>query len=220
MNAPLHLVYGGTFDPVHAGHLSIADAVWRALVAAGAGPLRFDWLPNADPPHRRPPGASAHQRLGLLQLALHGDPRFGIDTRELERPGPSWMVDTLRSLRAELGPGQPLVLLLGDDAWAGFDRWHQWSEIPALAHLLVVDRPHLSAGALSPALHEFEQAHRGALPDLLAAPSGRIVHLDVPAHPASATAVRAALAAGDVPKLQAWLPAAVLREIRNACLYL
>jgi nicotinate-nucleotide adenylyltransferase len=219
VSAALHLVYGGTFDPVHAGHVGIADAVWRALVAAGAGPLRFDWLPNADPPHRKPPGASARQRLHLLELALDGDPRFSIDTRELLRPGPSWMVETLLSLRKELGPAQPLVLLVGDDAWAGFDRWHRWREIPALAHLLVVDRPHLPGRALSPALRALEDAHGGTLHDLLYAPSGRIVHLRVPAHPASATGVRAALAAGDAPRLQAWLPAAVLREIQSVGLY-
>ena len=219
MSAPLHLLYGGTFDPVHAGHLAIADGAWKALTAAGAQPLRFDWLPNADPPHRPPPGASAAQRLGLLALALQGDARFGIDTRELERDGPSWMVDTLRGLRAELGPGQPLALLLGEDAWLGFERWRDWQDIPRLAHLLVVDRPHQPGAAASARLQAFEAAHRGRLPDLLRFSAGRIVRLEVPAHPASATAVRAALQAADLATLSRWLPPRVLAEIRRAGLY-
>ncbi|MCG6118329.1 MAG: nicotinate-nucleotide adenylyltransferase [Aquimonas sp.] len=219
MSAALHLIYGGTFDPVHAGHLAIADAVWTALDSAGAQPLRFDWLPNADPPHRDVPGASAGQRLALLQLALLDDSRFCIDTRELDRGGPSWMIDTLRSLRAQLGPALPLVLLLGDDVWAGFDRWRQWRDIPELAHVLVVDRPHHDAGELSAELHALEASRHGVLADLCAAPAGRIVHLQVPAHPASATAVRAALAAGDSALLHQWLPLKVMQAIEARALY-
>ena len=129
-------IYGGTFDPVHYGHLRTALEVSEALNLAE---LRF--VPCQIPPHRGAPGASAPQRLRMLEAALaDAEPHMRIDRRELERPGPSYMVDTLESLRKELGDA-PLALIVGMDAFLGLSRWHRWKALFDLAHLVVMRRP-------------------------------------------------------------------------------
>lgn len=128
-------IFGGTFDPVHFGHLRPALEVKQALEF---DELRF--IPCNIPPHRGAPVASAAQRLAMLQLALKDVPGCVIDQRELEREGPSYMVDTLASLRAEVGQ-RPLCLILGLDAFLGLDRWHQWRRLLELAHIVVTTRP-------------------------------------------------------------------------------
>lgn len=236
---PVCVVYGGTFDPVHLGHVVIAEAAYAALCAAGLKLARFDFLPNADPPHRAVPGAAAGHRVAMLWLALASRPQFGIDLRELRRGGPSYMVETLESLRAELGADAPLVLMMGEDAWRGFARWQRWQDIPALAHVLVVDRPHaLDVSPLSgpeeveakpetaasdpsdTALAACVRERAGALTDLGRAPAGRIVFMALPPHPASATAVRAAISQGDCDALAALVSPEVSAYIARHRLYL
>ncbi|WP_395791205.1 nicotinate-nucleotide adenylyltransferase [Aquimonas sp.] len=216
---PLHLVYGGTFDPPHRGHLAIASAVRALLLAHGVHGLRFDFLPNADPPHREAPGANAGHRVAMLWLALSQTPGFGIDLREIRRGGASYMVDTLGELRAELGAHAPLVLLMGFDAWCGFDRWQRWQSIPKLAHLLVVDRPDQTTPPPSAALQELERSHRAGVDALQQRPAGAVVTLAVPPHPASASAVRAALASPEPGLANALLEPAVADYIRRHGLY-
>lgn len=128
-------IFGGTFDPVHYGHLRPALEMMEALELAE---VRF--VPSRQPPHRPVPRATAEQRHDMLQLALASEPRFTVDTRELEREGPSYMVDTLRSLREEFGD-TPLCLLLGLDAFLGLGTWHEWAALPELAHVIVAHRP-------------------------------------------------------------------------------
>jgi nicotinate-nucleotide adenylyltransferase len=216
---PLHLVYGGTFDPPHRGHLAVASAVRASLLAQGVNALRFDFLPNADPPHREAPGANAGHRVAMLWLALAQTPGFGIDLREIRRGGASYMVDTLGELRAELGTQAPLVLLMGFDAWCGFDRWQRWQSIPKLAHVLVVDRPDQAMPPPSAALQELERTRRAGLDALQHRPAGAIVTLTVPPHPASASAVRAALASADTAEADALLEPAVAEYIHRHGLY-
>src|SRR5690606_25261882 len=115
------LAFGGTFDPIHAGHLAVARAVRDAFGAEGR------LLPAADPPHRPPPDAGAAARAGMVALAIAGEPGLVLDRRELERPGPSWTVDSLAGLRAERGPLAPLAWVLGADAFRGLPAWHQWT---------------------------------------------------------------------------------------------
>ncbi|WP_157722848.1 nicotinate-nucleotide adenylyltransferase, partial [Stenotrophomonas pictorum] len=136
----LWLLYGGTFDPVHNGHLAIARCARDEL----ASPVRL--MPAADPPHRAPPGADAAQRAAMLELAIAGEPGLSVDLRELvrakEHPGvPSWTVDTLRQLRAQIGASQPVALLIGADSLLGLPEWHEWERLLELAHLVVADRP-------------------------------------------------------------------------------
>ena len=129
-------IYGGTFDPVHVGHLRTALEVSETL---GLDELRF--IPCQVPPHRPQPGATPLQRRTMLELALaDAPPGFRVDPRELNRPGPSYMVDTLISLREDIG-SRPLILILGMDAFLGLPGWHRWREITELAHLGVMRRP-------------------------------------------------------------------------------
>ncbi|MFY8133782.1 MAG: nicotinate-nucleotide adenylyltransferase [Aquimonas sp.] len=216
---PLHVIYGGTFDPVHRGHTGIARAARAALLDAGLSIQAFDFLPNADPPHRAAPGATAGHRVAMLWLALADESGVGIDLRELRRGGASYMVDTLAELRGELGPDTPLVLLLGEDAWRGFDRWQRWQEIPQLAHLLVVDRPHADIAAASPALEALMEARSRPLARLADSPAGGLCKLGLPPEPASATEVRVAVAQGDARAIEAYLEPTVAAYIARHGLY-
>lgn len=216
---PLHMVYGGTFDPVHRGHTGIARAARDALLAADLEVATFDFLPNADPPHRAPPGAAAGHRVAMLWLALAGERGFGIDLRELRRGGASYMVDTLEELRGELGPEAPLVLLMGEDAWRGFDRWQRWQTIPRLAHLLVVNRPHADLADPSPALAALAREHALPLSQLAESPAGGLCTLSLPPEAASATEVRAAVTLADTAAIAAQLEPAVAAYIARHGLY-
>lgn len=216
---PLHVIYGGTFDPVHRGHVAIAQAARSLLLQAGLSIARFDFLPNADPPHRALPGAAAGHRVAMLWLALADAPGFGIDLRELRRGGASYMVDTLVELRGELGPEAPVVLLLGDDAWAGFDRWQRWQEIPSLCHLLVVNRPHAEVLPLSPSLIDLQHAHAIELSSLAESAACGICRIALPPEAGSATAARAAAAASDSSTLHTLLAPEVAAYIERHGLY-
>jgi len=209
----LHLIYGGTFDPVHHGHLAIARAA-RDLMQCPV------WLmPAADPPHRPPPGASADERLRMLELALAGEPGLHVERRELERPGPSYTVETLRELRAELGVQRPLALLLGADSFLGLPGWHDWRVLFRLAHLLIAGRCGSDLKRALPAA--LAQATHGRWADtphaLHHTPAGCVLHLGQPLHPASATDVRRRLA-GNLPCTDL-LPTAVAHHIREHGLY-
>jgi nicotinate-nucleotide adenylyltransferase len=128
-------VLGGTFDPVHFGHLRPALEVMQAI---GLEQVRF--LPNRIPPHRETPWLNADNRLELLKTAISDQPGFELDQRELQREGHSYMVDTLESLRNDF-PSHPICLILGMDAFLGLKQWHQWQRIPELCHLVVTTRP-------------------------------------------------------------------------------
>ena len=210
----LTIWYGGTFDPVHHGHLAVARA------AADRFGVPVTLAPAADPPHRAATGADAAQRAHMLDLAVAGDPRLGVDRRELLRPGPSWTVDTLDALRVELGDAAPLALLLGADSFRSLPTWHAWLRLPQLAHFIVAGR--VAGGGLDdlPAALAAMAAGRWARdPDELArAAAGRLYALDQPLRAESASAVRRAIAAGD-PAWHAWVPAPVAAFIESAGLY-
>lgn len=210
----LHVLYGGTFDPVHEGHLAIARAARDALDV----PVHL--MPAADPPHRPPPGASAGQRVAMLALALEAEPGLRLDLRELQRDGRSWSVDTLRALRGEIGNEAPVALLVGADSFAGLPSWKSWRELFDLAHFVVASR---EAGkrpdaGLPPELEASLSDRLAARPrELEQAPAGRVLWLRQPLHPHSATAIRARIAAG-----QPWqhlVPAPVAAYIEAHGLY-
>ncbi|AEQ95838.1 nicotinate (nicotinamide) nucleotide adenylyltransferase [Xanthomonas oryzae pv. oryzicola BLS256] len=195
-DARLHLYYGGTFDPIHVGHLAIACAARDELGA------RVHLVPAADPPHRPAPGATAVQRAQMLQLALSDYPGLQLDTRELQRAAhgdaPSYTVDTLRALRAELGPAAPIAWLLGADAFVGLDHWHAWQALFGLAHFVVAARPGTTleladAPQLAAAVQGRWVASAG---DLVSAPAGRLYLLHQPLRGESASAVRSRIATG------------------------
>lgn len=213
----LTLWYGGTFDPVHHGHLAIA----RAAAQAFAAPVTL--VPAADPPHRAAPGADAGQRAHMLALAAAGDPALRVDLRELHRAGPSWTVDTLEALRAQLGAQAPVALLLGADSFRSLPGWKAWRRLPQLAHLVVAAR--LAADGSDdladlPAdlAAEFAPRWTGDRAALAGAPAGCAYRLAQPLRAESATAVRAAIAAGD-PAWRTMVPAPVAAFIGQAGLY-
>ena len=128
-------ILGGTFDPVHFGHLRPALEVMQAI---GLEQVRF--LPNRVPPHRETPWLDVDKRLELLNIAIDDQPGFVLDERELKREGRSYMVDTLESLRKDF-PEQPVCMILGMDAFLGIQQWHQWQRLPDLCHIVVTRRP-------------------------------------------------------------------------------
>lgn len=210
----LRLWYGGTFDPVHLGHIAIAHA------AADLFGVPVTLAPAADPPHRAAPGADARHRACMLDLAAAGDPRLQVDRRELERPGPSWTVDTVRELRASLGADAPLALLMGADSFRSLPSWRQWRMILQQAHLVVASRGDEPVGqGLSPELAGEAEGRWCTAPGWLAsAAGGRILPLRQPLRAESATAVRASLAAGD-PAWRQLVPRAVADYIGQHGLY-
>lgn len=189
---PLALL-GGTFDPVHLGHLNAA----RAASALLDTEVRL--VPANVPPHRPPPRARAAERVAILRAALRGQDRLRLDTRELDRAGPSYTVDTLAELRREEGD-RPLVLLVGADAFAGLATWDRWRELFELAHVGILDRPGKHA-PLPPALATELRARLAVDPGAIRqAPAGRIVRLAITPVDVSATRVRQLLAAGRDPR--------------------
>ncbi len=134
-------IVGGTFDPIHYGHLRLAAEVMKAL---GLPEVRM--IPAGVPPHRAPPVASAADRMAMTELGCAEFPGLIADGREIARPGPSYTVVTLQSLHAE-DPTLPLALIIGSDAFAGLAGWHKWEQLFTLAHLVVVQRPGEAAAA-------------------------------------------------------------------------
>lgn len=207
-------IFGGTFDPIHYGHLRAAREVYDRLKLSE---LRF--ISAAQPPHRRQPLASAEDRLTMVRLAIENEPGFAADDRELKRGGPSYTVLTLESLRAELGAAVPLCLLIGADAFLEFETWHRWQEIPALAHLVVMLRPGAPATrnpSTWPAWARERACHVAS--ELAKAPAGRVMFVDISPQDISATRIRDAIARGAAVTEQ--LPEAVWRYIRRHGLYL
>ena len=186
-------IFGGTFDPIHIGHLSVA---WEAAELLGA---EVRLMPASVPPHRPAPTASPQQRVAMLLAALQGQSRLTLDARELERSGPSYTIDTLIELRAEQGD-RPLVLLLGADAFAGLPSWHRWRELFDVAHIGVLSRPGVEVVLPDELEHEVSArrtSHVIALHELAA---GKLVELAVTPLEISATRIRELLAAGRDPR--------------------
>jgi nicotinate-nucleotide adenylyltransferase len=188
----LHVLYGGTFDPVHNGHLAIARAARDAL------DCDIHMMPAADPPHRAPPGANAQARVAMLQLAIADEPRLLLDRRELERGGRSWSIDTVRGLRAQLGDDAPIALLVGADSFIGLPTWKAWRALLDATHFVVAERPGNPLDDALPA--ELAEAMAGrwtdSVDELGQSPSGRELRLRQPMHAHSATDLRRRVASG------------------------
>ena len=204
-------VFGGTFDPIHFGHLRCA---WEIAELLELREVRM--LPAGRPPHRNVPQASPEQRRRALELALEGQSLLRLDTRELDRSGPSYMVDTLTSLRAELG-GTSLCLILGQDAFNGLADWNRWEQIPELAHLVVITRPGVEQPVNGPLAALIEQRSVESLDALRARPSGNILFRTVTALGFSASGIRRLLASGRSPRYL--LPEKVLDYLQQEQVY-
>lgn len=206
-------VFGGTFDPVHHGHLRMAQEV---LDATPMAELRL--IPCHIPSHREAPGATAEIRAQLLEIALiEADARLRIDRQELERPGPSYMVDTLTALRKTLGNTVSLGLILGADAVCGLPGWSRWTKITALAHLIILARPGVSP-SWPPALQDHLQGRWRDHPEsLIEAPQGFAIQLPVTQLEISASKIRELIHHGFSADFLT--PAPVLHEIKRRGLY-
>lgn len=215
-SAPIGIL-GGTFDPIHHGHLRLAQ---EALEQCQLGAVRF--IPSGTPPHRAAPLATAEQRLHMVRLAIQGQHGFALDEREVHRTDKCYSVDTFSALRAELGADQALCLLLGSDAFLQFHTWHQWQRLLELTHIVVMQRPGQPVGnAITCADENLRQQYQTRLapsPRLLhESPGGHIVVLDMPQLDISATDIRSRAAQNK--NLRYLLPDAVAHYIQINKLY-
>lgn len=208
---PLHLCFGGTFDPVHNGHLRVLLEVTHHLQAE-----RVRLLPCHIPPLKEQPESSTAQRLDMLRLALRDQPDWVIDERELARDKPSYTIDTLSDLRRDLGPDVAIAWLVGMDAFACLDQWHRWRELGQRAHIIVVGRPGSAMPSAGPVAEWAES--RLATPERLRdAAAGLVVHLAVTQQDIASSQLRAAVRAGLTPRYL--VPDAVAAYIDNHKLY-
>jgi nicotinate-nucleotide adenylyltransferase len=204
-------LFGGTFDPLHYGHLRSAFELWQTLKLAE---VRF--MPTGNPPHREPPLAPAHLRLEMVKAAIADQPAFVIDDREVRRTGVSYSVDTLTEIRAE-HPQRSLCLLLGMDAFLGLPHWHRWRELLDLAHIIVAHRPGWRAPTMGPLGEVMVDRGTGSVRDLHEQRAGRIYVHAVTQLEISSTELRQLIAQGRDPRYI--VPEEVRRIIRETRCY-
>lgn len=205
---------GGTFDPVHFGHLRLAQEAAEIL-----GLERVRWVPAGRPWHRVQPKAPARHRLEMVRLAIRRNALFELDDAEIRQTSPSYTVETLARLRGELGAERPFVLLLGTDAFRGLSSWERWRDLFELAHIFVAQRPghSLTPGGMPAALAAEWRGRAGTPAALREQPAGRIVTYGTTALDISASAIRAHFAQARSPRYL--LPSVVLEYIRSHGLY-
>ncbi|MDO3383533.1 nicotinate-nucleotide adenylyltransferase [Gilvimarinus algae] len=208
---PKVAVFGGTFNPIHHGHLRLAlDLVQQ---------LGFDQMllvPCHIPMHREDPSVASQRRARMVELAVASSPTLKLDTRELKRGSVSYSLDTLAELRQEQGREASISLIMGMDAYLGLPRWHRWLELLKYGHIVVISRP----GYVMPEdgeLAAFDREHRADAKVLEQAVAGRVVHLDIRALAISATEIRTLTAAGLSTRYL--LPETVRRYIAEHGLY-
>jgi nicotinate-nucleotide adenylyltransferase len=205
-------LFGGTFDPVHYGHLRCADEARQKL-----GLKNLYLLPAGSPPLRGVPQASATQRLDMLQLACAEFPLLLIDDRETRRSGPSYMVDTLQELRASLAD-RPLLLLIGQDAANLLHRWHHWQRLFELANIVILTRPGAHSDYPRELAQQIQPRSVSAVQQLSESSAGAVLQLEVESIDVSASKIKHLIRSGRSPG--SMLPAAVLEYINENRLYL
>ena len=204
-------LFGGTFDPIHIGHLRSALEVAEQL---GLDELRL--IPGARPPHRNAPQVSAQQRLEMVRLAVEGVEYLRVDDIEFRRERPSYTIETLEALRRDMGPHVQLLLMLGWDAFCGLPGWHRWTELLDHCHILVLQRP--DADSEPPqALCDLIAARTQSDPQALSGPAGQITYIWQTPLAVSATQIRGLLAAEK--SVRFLVPDAVMNYIETHGLY-
>ncbi len=204
-------IFGGTFDPVHFGHLRAASEVKEQL-----GLDDFRLLPAGTPPHRKGTHASGAHRLAMLRLAVADHPDIFVDDREVRRSGASYMVDTLAELRAE-ARDCPLLLMVGQDAANKLDSWHRWRDLFDLAHLVVMTRPRAPHDYSRELAGEIDTREVEDYDRLLTRPAGLVAYLEVTQLAISSTEIRGHIAGGRSPRFL--LPDRILGYIDYHQLY-
>lgn len=210
---PLIGLLGGTFNPIHNGHLRLAQELADAL---NFSEVRF--IPSANPPHKTAPEVSAQHRTAMVQLAITDNPLFKLDTRELDRAGSSYTIDTLISLQEELGGSAALCLIMGSDAFAKLNTWHRWQALLDYCHIILVQRP---MGATQPKLAEelsvlLHNHYTENISDLTTENTGYIHMQKITALDITSTNIREQLKAGHSPRYL--MPDNVIAYIKdNSC---
>ncbi len=204
-------IFGGTFDPIHYGHLRTA---YELLETLRLPEIRF--MPAGSPPHRSGTFADNEQRLEMVRAAVSGQPGFTVDDREIRKAGPSYSVETLADLRSEF-PDRPLCLIIGMDAFLGLPKWHRWRDLLTLGHLVVAHRPGWNAPTLGPLGELLVDHGTGTVRELHEQIAGRIYIHAVTQLEISSTDVRALISAGRDPRYL--MPEGVRRIILDSGCY-
>ncbi|MBS0350126.1 MAG: nicotinate-nucleotide adenylyltransferase [Proteobacteria bacterium] len=214
MNVPIYNmnkaegILGGTFDPIHCGHLAVADFVAKQCSLA-----KIHFIPCLEPPHRFKPQASAAHRLEMVKLATAGHPQWIANDIDYHRPAPSFMIDTLRILR-EQQPDTPWCLILGMDAFNSFNQWRDWRNILSFCHLIVVNRPGFAVPKEPWAQELLSQTIINNPQQLITSLYGQLLLLEMPPSDISATQIR-----NQLNQLENTVPAKVLNYIQKHALY-
>lgn len=205
-------ILGGTFDPVHHGHLRLALECMEAVNLAGVS-----FMPLNTPPHRGNVQASSEQRLHMLQLAIDNVAGLNVSDLEIRRGGTSYTIDTVRELRANYG-SRPLCLIMGMDAFQGINTWKNWDLLPDHVHIIVTDRPGAETEIINAQVATFYAArHTTQIDDIHTLTAGKIYKTDIPLLAISATRIRSLFAAGQNPGFL--LPDTVITYIQNESIY-
>ena len=209
-------ILGGTFDPVHRGHLALGEAALEVLPI-----LRVDFLPAGDP-WQKQRVTNAFHRVTMLRHALQYEPRFRVDEREVLRPGKTYTIDTVRAIRRQTGASLPVVLLLGSDQWNNFATWRDWRAIVDYVHIAVVMR---EGAALEPddAVRRWAEPRTVEPQRIADRGEGFVTFFSMPPHKTSATAIRRTLMRHPLVealrRLECDLPPAVVQYILAHGLY-
>jgi len=204
-------VMGGTFDPVHVGHLRSAMEIVSLL---NLNAVRL--VPSYIPPHRDLPGTTATQRLDMLRLAISDNGQLEVDDREVQREGRSYTIDTLCEIRREIGREEPLYFVLGQDAFQLIEEWHRWQELTEYAHLIVIDRPAVTT-KLSDELKFWATSKLGEIQAMRQCAAGYLCHIELTQLAISSTLIRALIAAEKSTRYL--LPSCVRQYIDDQGLY-
>ncbi|MDE9551070.1 nicotinate-nucleotide adenylyltransferase [Xenorhabdus bovienii] len=182
----IQALFGGTFDPIHYGHLRPVEALAKQV-----GLKQVILLPNHVPPHRPQPEATASQRLEMVRLAVQDNPLFTVDTRELGRQTPSYTIETLKSFRQEVGEQRPLAFIIGQDSLQSIHTWYKWEELLGICHLLVCSRPGYQSQLSTSDMQKWLEQHKIDTPiSLRQKPHGCIYLAATPLLNISATDIR------------------------------
>lgn len=202
---------GGTFDPIHNGHLRTALEIRQLLQVE-----QLHLIPCYVPVHRDEPGRTPEQRLKMVQLAVESEPGLVVDDREVKSQEPSYTLDTLRALRAELGPEQSIIMVVGVDSFITLPQWHGWEQLLDFGHILVVRRPGWEL-ILGPQLTPWVEKHHGELNQLLLSPKGKVSFYQLTPLGISATQIRELIETNQSPRYL--MPDQVLDYIQKEALY-
>ncbi len=207
---------GGTFNPIHFGHLRIAEELRENLAL---DQVRF--IPSANPPHKNQPKVTAAQRAEMVSTAIDTHPTFVLDTQELAREGASYTIDTLKNLRQALGGDCSLCFIMGSDAFVNLETWHQWEKLLDYCHIVLVSRPHDADNPqpeISPRLQSFLSEHYTENPDDLAETPHGLIHMQaVTALAVSSSMIRALCK--QQKSIRYLTPSIVVEKILDEALY-